>query len=372
MRVCHVTSVHSRYDIRICEKECVSLVNAGYDTYLVVNDEEIDEEYKGIHIISTGVVDTARVQRILKAPGRVLKKALDVDAEIYHLHDPELLRISDKLMKAGKKVIYDAHEDTEKQIETKYWIPILFRKVIGKVYAAYSHGKFRRMSGLISVTPSIVNKLKQYNSNTVLITNYPIAVEINNNSNNASDDRQEKYIFFAGGISEQWCHEMIAKAVERVEGVRYRFAGREYNGYVKKINLAGTKVDYLGLLSHAEVMEHYKNSIAGMAVLKSNTQVGNEGTLGNTKLFEVMESGRPVICSDLYLWKEIVEKYHCGICVDSENVSSIESAIRYLYNHPEEGNKMGKNGRNAVEKEFNWSTQEKVLLLLYKQIAELT
>lgn len=366
-----MTSVHPRHDIRICEKECVSLVNAGYDTYLVVNDDKSDEEYKGVHIISTGVVDAVRVQRILKAPKRVLKKALEVNAEIYHLHDPELLRISDKLINAGKKVIYDAHEDTEKQIETKYWIPVFFRKIIGKIYAAYAQGKFGRVNGLISVTPSIVKKLKRYNNNTVMVTNYPMVAEINNNSKYPSNNRQEEYVFFAGGISEQWCHEIIAKAVEKVKGVRYRFAGKEYDEYVKKINLAASKVEYLGLLSHDEVMEYYENSIAGMAVLKSDTQVGNDGTLGNTKLFEVMESGRPVICSDLKLWREIIEKYDCGICVDSEDVSSIENAIQYLYDHPEAGNEMGKNGRNAVEKEFNWGTQEKVLLSLYKQIIEL-
>lgn len=365
-----MTSVHPRHDIRVCEKECVSLVKAGYDTYLVVNDDKPDEEYKGIHIISTGAVDTVRVWRILRAPARVLKKALDVNAEIYHLHDPELLRISGKLMKAGKKVIYDAHEDTEKQIETKYWIPFFFRRLIGKMYAAYSHSKYSRMNGLISVTPSIIKKLKQYNHNTVMVTNYPIVTDINNNSNDVSDDRQEKYIFFAGGISEQWCHKTIAKAVERIEGIKYYFAGREYNGFVKEIELAGSKVEYLGLLSHDEVLKYYKNSIAGMAVLKSDTQVGNDGTLGNTKLFEVMESGRPVICSDLNLWREIVGKYNCGICVESEDVSSIENAIRYLYKNPEVGNEMGKNGRNAVEREFNWSTQEEILFSLYKQIIE--
>ncbi len=55
MRICHITSAHNRHDIRICEKECVSLAKKGYDTFLAVSDEGGDEEYKGVHIVSTGV-----------------------------------------------------------------------------------------------------------------------------------------------------------------------------------------------------------------------------------------------------------------------------------------------------------------------------
>ncbi len=39
MKICHITSVHSRYDTRIFVKECVSLAKAGYDvTFLIAED----------------------------------------------------------------------------------------------------------------------------------------------------------------------------------------------------------------------------------------------------------------------------------------------------------------------------------------------
>lgn len=136
--------------------------------------------------------------------------------------------------------------------------------------------------------------------------------------------------------------------------------------------MGGGTACYLGLLSHDNVKQYYKGAVAGMAILKSDTQVGRDGTLGNTKLFEVMEARRPVICSDLKLWREIVEKYNCGICVESDDVEAIADAIRYLSEHPDENNKMGDNGRRAVEMEFNWSTQEKVLYAFYENITGLT
>ncbi len=381
MRVCHVTSVHPRHDIRICEKECASLAGKGYDVFLVVDDTEADEVYKGIHIISTGEKARGRLSRITKAPRRVLKKAIEVNADIYQLHDPELLSISDILLRAGKKVIFDAHEDTEKQIETKHYIPIVIRPLVGKIYGFYSHGKLKRMTALISVTPSIVNKLRKYNDNVAMVTNYPIIgarfnseeKRLSNTINKNSNKKKVKdnYVFFAGGIMEQWCHESIIEAVKKVVGVTYLYAGKGRSEYLSKLQMWGTDHRYLGLLSHDEVMKYYKGAIAGMAVLKADTQVGKDGTLGNTKLFEVMEAGRPVICSDLKIWRDIIERYNCGICVTSENPSSIADAIRYLSEHPDKGNEMGLNGRRAVEEEFNWSIQEQELFALYEKIARL-
>jgi hypothetical protein len=46
------------------------------------------------------------LDRVRNVPGRVLKKALELDADIYHLHDPELISIGLKLKKLGKKVIF--------------------------------------------------------------------------------------------------------------------------------------------------------------------------------------------------------------------------------------------------------------------------
>ena len=74
MKICHVTSVHPRYDIRIFEKECVSLAKNGYETYLVVNDEQPDELIKGVSIVSTGFSPKKRRERFLKSSSKALKK----------------------------------------------------------------------------------------------------------------------------------------------------------------------------------------------------------------------------------------------------------------------------------------------------------
>lgn len=90
--------------------------------------------------------------------------------------------------------------------------------------------------------------------------------------------------------------------------------------------------------------------------------------MGNTKIFEEMMAGLPVVCTDFVLWQEFVDRWHCGICVDPEDPAAVTSAIQYLLTHPEEAKQMGENGRKAVKEEFNWGVEEKKLLALYEDI----
>ena len=79
-------------------------------------------------------------------------------------------------------------------------------------------------------------------------------------------------------------------------------------------------------------------------------------------------AGLPIICTNFILWREFVERCHCGICVDPENEDEIADAIRYLLDHPDEARQMGENGRRAVKEEFNWGVEEKKLLALYEDV----
>ena len=81
-----------------------------------------------------------------------------------------------------------------------------------------------------------------------------------------------------------------------------------------------------------------------------------------------MAAGIPVIASDFPLWKSIVEKHVCGICVNSLDPKAIANAINYLLSHEEDAKQMGMNGRKAIETEYNWKNEEKKLISFYKQL----
>ena len=101
MKICHLTSVHKQHDVRIFVKECSSLAKC-HETHLIVVNG-YNEIKNNVTIHSLEVNYSSRIKRFTKAVNEIYKKSIEINADIYHLHDPELLRIARKLKKRVKK-----------------------------------------------------------------------------------------------------------------------------------------------------------------------------------------------------------------------------------------------------------------------------
>lgn len=365
IKVCHMTSVHKSDDIRIYHKECISLAKAGYEVYLIAQGNSFDT--CGINIIGIGDLPKSRIKRIRYSAKAIYKKALKIDADIYHIHDPELLPYALKLKRKGKVVIFDSHEDVVEQIKEKIWIPSIIRLPISQIYRFYQKYICRRIDAIISVTPHICKKFKNTNKNVYMITNYPlIKLPLNEH-----EEFGTRIISFPGLIAPEWCHENLIEALGYCQNTKYVLCGNTIESYLEKLKSLNnwSNVEYKGKITREEVAKLLSESDVGIALADYGGNVGNKmGTLGNTKLFEYMLAGVPVICTDFILWKEIIEKNECGICVNPKNIREISDAINYLLDNPEIAEKMGKNGRKAVLEKYNWNSQEKELIKLYSKL----
>jgi glycosyltransferase involved in cell wall biosynthesis len=87
-----------------------------------------------------------------------------------------------------------------------------------------------------------------------------------------------------------------------------------------------------------------------------------------TKLFEYMAAGIPVIASDLPRCRQIVEESHCGLLVDPLDVKSIADALQWLLERPTEAEDMGKRGRDAFRKKYNWTPEAQRLVAFYRDV----
>ena len=221
MKVCHITSAHKRYDLRIHIKECATLANNGFETHCVVCDDKEDcLGDDGVYVHSTGYNAKTRFSRIFVSSRKAYELAKTLNADVYHLHDPELLMYARKLQRGGKIVFFDSHEDVVGTIEEKTWIPFFLRKTIKAIYQTLQNNVCKKLDAIMSVTPSIVESFQKINKNTYLVTNYPIVEEVEICS------KRKKQVCFAGGIEEQWCHEDIVKTVNEIPEVKYYCAGR--------------------------------------------------------------------------------------------------------------------------------------------------
>lgn len=360
MKICHLTSVHKHNDIRIFLKECCSLANFGFEVYLIVPDAPQGKK-NDVSFINIDKPKGNRFTRMTQTTKEVYKKALQVDADIYHFHDPELIPIGLKLKKRGKKVIYDIHEDVPRAIESKYWIKPFLRKTIAKVFELYEDYAAKRFDVLVTATPFISERFKRINVNTHNINNYPLLNElvIVNNLVNS----KKEYIGYVGGLSNiRGINEIIDAAKETL--CKVAFAGPADEQLKQKVT-SSKNVEYFGVLNREEVRDFLAKCSAGLVTFLPEP---NHINAQPNKMFEYMSAEIPVISSNFSLWKDIIENNNCGICVNPTKPHEIAEAINWIHNNPEEARTMGRNGRLAVEQKYNWQAEEKKLIDLYKQL----
>lgn len=367
IRVCHLTSVHTRYDTRIFVKECCSLALNGYDVSLLVADGLGDEEKNMVKIIDLGK-PKSRFHRILFWRNKVFNNALSVGAEIYHFHDPELLPIGKRLIKKGKKVIYDVHEDVPRQILTKAYIPKALRNIISKTFENYENRICPKLSGIVAATPFIRDRFLQLNNNATEVQNFPLLSEFNT-VKIAREINKKNAVCYMGGISKVRGILNMVNAMEYAEGAELLLAGNFESEELRNraLQLKGWgKVCELGFLGRTQVAETLAQSMAGLVVLEPTLNYLDSIPV---KMFEYMAAGIPVIASDFPYWRKLIEEEDCALFVDPNHPAEIGRAIADLVQNRSKSFEMGQRGKSAVIKKFNWKMEEGKLLALYKRIS---
>lgn len=366
--VIHISTVHPRFDTRIFQKECCSLVEQGYRVTLIVADGLGDLHHRGVEIVDAGIPPMGRLGRMVMGVWRAMRLALKRKPWLVHLHDPELLVAAMVFRVFGVAVIYDMHENVPKQILTKRWLPGLARKPASLMVKWIE----RLMLESVPVVMAEESYVRDYPwvRQSVVVQNFPELGYFEGCAEKKFDTFTVGYI---GGVTRERGVLAVLSAVAalRVEGRSVNF---ECLGPVS----SEVAADSLFKSACAEGWLHAPGRVVATegwkTIARCHVGVAVLAPLPNytgswpTKMFEYMAMGLPVVVSDFPMYRAALEDIGCGILVQPDEVEQIALALQQIMDHPDEACAMGERGRGAVTGKYSWPNELENLLGLYKVV----
>ena len=216
-RAVHLTSVHRPFDSRIFHKECRTLLAAGFDVVLVAPHDR-EETVDGVHVVPIAKAGR-RLARFWRSGRDVLRRATELDGDVYHFHDPELIPVGLVLRLRGKRVIYDVHEDLPRDVLDKAWIPGPLRWLTARAAAAAWRPLRLGVHAVVSANREYRTPLPR--AETVLVRNFPIVGELSLDGARPYAGRPYDAIYVGGHHRFSWRPR---------DGSRYRAAAPMNSG----------------------------------------------------------------------------------------------------------------------------------------------
>lgn len=369
LRVVSLASGHPVNDPRVTHKQARSLARAGYDVTVLGCGGDDSEEIEGVRLVK---VTSERVKGLwdrAKVLPTIYRMAASMRPHIVVCHEPESAVVGVFVRaRTGAKLHFDVHE--------------LFHETLSSRMPGWARSCVRLLSMLLlkylGRTADLVTVASPANAEFYFRTRKERDVYVIHNS-----PRPETF-----PCAEQrsngpvtLCHEGVldlnrgfvqaieALAIARSKAaLRLVFLGRIHPSCA---TLFEDTIEKLGLADAVEGPNWIDYCLLGKEL--SRCQVGlvtmqptpnNYLSLSN-KLYNYMACGMPVIVPRGSASADLVEKYECGLCVDTTKPSEIAKAMVLLGTDEQLRSEMSANGRAAIQNELGWHRMEELLLHLY-------
>lgn len=369
LKIIHVTTVHKPTDERIFYKQCLSLVNAGFNISILTKKEE-SELIKGLDNIAISIPSNTIgrfFSNFIRIPIIIIRKRFN----FVHLHDPELIPAGLILKLFGKKVIFDFHELVYFQLDIKKISRISFVKcIIRFTYKTFEGFAVKYFDKLILAEEGYMDYFKKYyykyQDKISIIRNYPI-LDIIENVKPAENNYSKPLLIYAGGLSEHRGIFELVEAVGLLTGkVRLLLFGEWDSDLYKNrcMRSQGWKyVHYMGFRPLTEVYSYMKISMLGVALLYPIT---NYKTSMPVKAYEYMSCKLPMILSNFSTWEEYFKDF--AFFSDPYKPGLISQKINYAIDNLDYAKELGLKGYKAIKEKYSWEKEEIELINLYNEL----
>lgn len=366
-RVLLLSTVHPSTDPRIVYKIAPSLAKQ-YEVVLALPDL--------LPWAQTGVSATVKLPRYRRLLFRlllchpvVLWKCLRLRPNVVHIFVPELIPLAFLFRLFGAKIVYEIQENLYKKLALKrYNNGFLFRYF----FYLFDH-LARRNFHCIFTEDAYQTEYKALRYPPAVVHNYADLAFLDGLSASRVP-ADYPFFIYSGVISLERSFDTLVAAlaivVKTYPAVRVHLYGPcrlsvaelEALPHFKAIR---SHLAFYGYTDQRIALAQAHQAIAGLALLKP---VGDYPDSYTTKLFEYMALRIPVVTSDFPLYRQVVETHGCGFCVSPYDADALAGKLQWLLKNPGERLLMGTQGREAVKNDYNWDSEERVLLVYYRAL----
>ncbi len=353
---------HKPLDTRIFHKEALSLAAAGFQVTLIIPHSE--NFVKDNITISAVPLPVKGWEQLVLCPWNIFRKALqEPRSAVFQIHDSELLVIGLMLRCSGRKVVYDAHEDTPLQISYQHWIPGFVKPFYSLFYRVLEKLAGWCFQAIIVAEPVIAKYFPA--SRVVLIRNFPRKDSFRREVEYANRDGSLVYVGLLSkprGVVEML--EGHGLASQKVK-VPFILGGKFAPASLEHELLPKYHVDYRAWLPYEEMISVLYRSSIGIIV---PNPIERYKTNYPVKLFEYMAAGIPVIASSEGESATFVKESGGGLLVNPTKIAEIAEAIVTLASDKATAAAMGAAGRKLIFEKYNWESEALKLIQLHERL----
>jgi len=314
-----------------------------------------------------------RVLRILLAL-RMVRWALKQNADIYHIHGPELIPAGLALRHIfRKKVIYDTREDFPAMMLTKTYLPKRWRTLFSWAVSFLERQAARSMNAVVTADPGSLRPLAHTGKSRKLVFyNFP-----NLRYFPAAGLTEKPFdLVYRGGLSERAGTFVLLRALQLLQerGVTARLL---LFGYADNVAVEESIRDSLiclgierlvtlrGVIPHDAMAFTLSQARIAVCPLQKIPKFMNNIPV---KVFESWACGLPVIATDLPPIRPFFAGRGLGLLVKPGDPQDLAKAIRRLLEAPELIEEYGRRARRLVLTRFNAGMEIRKLVSLYAEV----
>jgi glycosyltransferase involved in cell wall biosynthesis len=276
-------------------------------------------------------------------------------------------------------VVYDAHEHYPDTILIREWIPSPARKPISRLFDSIELCIGARFSAVAVADDAVEARFKKVSPQVVKLYNFPLQTEFQPRQSEETEVAEGlNSVIHLGLLSKERGIWVMLDAISTLiniynmdvplilvgpssslaleKQVKHCIQARDIASHVERVSRRLPRVEVPKYARRARV-----GWVPWQPVEKNCKNIP-------TKMFEYMASGLPIVASDLPPIRQFMGDLNCGLLVNPIDPQAHAEAILYLLDHPDEAQRMGENGRRAVEEKYNWESEGRKLLRLYEEL----